>query len=239
MDMKITSVQASLTAIFAALQAILTIFPLGITIGVAGTITLGAAGGPLIGILLGPYLGGSAALIGSLVGCFINPSGAIFGFLTIIPPFLGAVGAGCVRFNRGYIAGAIILASLMVFYAHPYGQQAYIYPWLHVVAMIIAFSPLAVMASSSFASLSFSRTLFGVTMASFVGVMSDHIAGSAIAIWYFNLPPAIWYSAMPVYPIERIIAMIIAAIIAAPIYQRLRKAGLLYGVAHQQSSDEK
>lgn len=228
--MKLSSLHVSLIAIFAALQLLLTIFPLSITIGVAGSITLGAAGGPLIGILLGPTLGGLAVLIGSFIGCFINPSGAIFGFLTVIPPFLGAIGAGCIKVKRGYIIGAIILASLLIFYAHPFGQQVYIFPWLDIIAMVMAFSPIAVMAGSAFTSQRFSKIIFGAIISSFVGVMADHIAGCAIAMWYFSpmLVPEIWYMAMPVYPVERVTALIIASIIAAPIYQRLKKASLLF-----------
>lgn len=228
--MKLSSLQVSLVVVFAALQALLAIFPLSVTVGVAGSITLGAAGGPLMGILLGPSLGGLAALIGSLIGCFTNPSGAIFGFLTVIPPFLGALGAGCVKTRRGYIIGAIMLVSLLIFYAHPFGRQAYIFPWLHIIAVMMAFSPIATIASSAFTSETFSKIFLGATVSSFVGVMADHISGCAIAIWYFSpiLTPEMWYLVMPIYPIERVITLMVASIIATPIYQRLKKTGLLF-----------
>lgn len=227
---KLSSFQISLIAVFAALQVLLTTLPLSITIGVAGSITLGAAGGPLIGILLGPAIGGLATLIGSLIGCFINPSGAIFGLLTVIPPLLGALGAGCIRIKKGYIIGIILLALLLIFYAHPFGRIAYIFPWLSIIAMIVAFSPIAIIAGSAFTSERFSKIFFGAVISSFVGVMADHMSGCAIAIWYFSpaLTPEIWYLAMPIYPIERIITLIISSIIAAAIYYRLRKAGLLF-----------
>lgn len=226
--MKLSSTQISLVIVFAALQVLLTTLPLSITIGVAGSITLGAAGGPIIGILLGPALGGLATLIGSLIGCFINPSGAIFGFLTVIPPLLGAFGAGCIRVKRGYVIGGVILALLLIFYAHPFGREAYIFPWLSIIAMIVAFSPLAVLAGSAFASENISKILFGAIISSFVGTMADHMSGCAIAIWYFSpaLTPEIWYLAMPFYPVERAIILIISSVIATPIYQRLKKAGL-------------
>lgn len=229
--MKDMSVRASLIAVFAALQVLLSTLPLSVTIGIAGTITLGVIGGPLIGILIGPVLGGLAVLVGSLVGCFINPAGAIFGFLTVMPPLFGAISAGCVRTRKGYVGGAVILASLIAFYAHEFGRQASIYPWLHIIAMIIAFSPLSLIAGSAFESSSYSKIFYGAVTAAFVGVMADHIVGSAIAIWYFNLPPAMWYMAMPVYPIERIIALIIASIIATPIYYRLKRIGLLQKIS--------
>lgn len=216
-------------AIFAALQVLLTILPFTITLGVSGQITLGVIGGSLIGIVLGPLIGGLAVLIGSFVGVFLNPGGAIFGAFTVIPPFLGAVGAGCVKNKRGYISGAIILASLLVFYAHPSGHEAFLYSWLHIAAMIVAFSPLAHIAGSSFRSGKTARPVYGIAIAGFVGVLTDHIAGSSLAIWYFSptLIPEIWFSAMPVYPIERAAALALIVMITTPVYYSLRRTGLL------------
>ncbi len=226
--MKLSTVQVALVAVFAALQAVLAVLPFTITVGVSGQITLGVVGGSLIGILLGPLTGGLAVLVGSLVGVFLNPSGAIFGILSIFPPFLGAFGAGCVKVKRGYIAGVIILVSLLVFYAHPSGREAFLYPWLHIIAMIVAFSPLAHFAGSTFTSPTTAKPMFGIVVAAFLGVLTDHITGSALAMWYFspNLTPEIWYSIMFVYPIERIVALILASIIAAPVYYSLRRSGL-------------
>jgi len=227
--MKLSTVDVALIAVFAALQALLAIFPFTITIGVSGQITLGIIGGPLIGILLGPVTGGLSVLIGSLVGVFLNPGGSIFGILTVIPPFFGAVGAGCVKIRRGYVSGTVILASLLVFFAHPFGREALIYPWLHIVAMIAVFSPLAYLAGSTFSSSESTKPILGVVMAAFVGVLTDHITGCALAIWYFSpaLTPEIWYSIMLIYPVERIVALILVSIIATPVYYSLRKAGLI------------
>lgn len=226
--MKLSTVQVALMAVFAALQAVLAVLPFTITVGVSGQITLGVIGGSLIGILLGPLTGGLAVLIGSLVGVSLNPAGAIFGIFSIIPPFFGAFGAGCVKIKRGYIAGGIILAALLVFYAHPFGREAVFFPWLHIIAMVVAFSPLAHLAGSSFTSPKNARLLFGIVVAAFVGVLTDHITGNALAMWYFSpgLTPAIWYSIMLVYPIERVVALILASVIAAPVYYSLRRSGL-------------
>jgi len=231
---KLSTVDVALMAVFAALQAILAIFPFTLTIGVSGQITLGVIGGPIIGILLGPIIGGLAVLIGSFVGVFLNPAGAIFGVLTVIPPFFGAVGAGCVKIKRGYVAGIVILASLLIFYAHPFGRTAFLYPWLHIIAMIIAFSPLAHKAGSTFDSPELTKPLLGITTAAFVGILTDHITGSALGIWYFSpiLTPEIWYSIMLVYPVERIVALILASVIAAPVYSSLRKAKLIDLIKH-------
>lgn len=225
--MKLSTVDVALVAVFAALQALLSIFPFTITVGVSGQITLGVVGGPLIGILLGPVVGGLAVLIGSLVGVFINPAGAIFGVLTVIPPFFGAFGAGCVKIKRGYVAGAVILASLLVFYANPVGREAFLYTWLHIIAMIVAFSPLAYIAGSAFSSSQKVKPVLGIVIASFVGVLTDHITGSALGVWYFSLPPQVWIAVMFVYPVERIVALILVSIIAVPVYYSLKKTRLI------------
>jgi hypothetical protein len=122
----------------------------------------------------------------------------------------------------------VILASLLIFYANPSGSEAFAYTWLHIIAMIVSFSPLGWMAGSTFDSPKTAKPIFGIVVAAFVGVLTDHIAGSALAIWYFSpaLTPEIWFLAMPVYPIERIVAVILTIFIAAPVYYTLRRAGL-------------
>ncbi len=227
--MKMSTISIALVAVFAALQAVLSVLPFTITIGVSGQITLGVIGGSLIGVLLGPVIGGLAVLIGSLIGVFLNPAGALFGVFSVLPPFFGAFGAGCVKAKRGYIAGLIILASIVVFYAHPFGFEVLIYPWLHVIALVAAFSPLAFWAASAFSSSNISKLMSGIAVVAFIGVLTDHITGSALAIWYYSpaLTPAIWYSIIPIYPIERIVALILVTVIATPVYYSLKKSGLV------------
>jgi len=230
--MRVTTRQIALTAVFAALQAVLGLLPFTIPVGVSGQITFGVVGGPLIGILLGPFLGGVAVLTGSLIGIFLNPGGAIFGILTVLPSSLGALGAGSMKLKRGsLIPGAIILASVLVFYAHPYGREAALYPWLHIIAIIIAFSPLAKIGASTFSSPNVKRASLGIPMAAFVGTLTDHIFGSALAIWYFSpfLTPDIWNFILFIYPLERIVAVVLVSIIAIPVYYRLKMSGLIEG----------
>lgn len=225
----LTSKQIALVAVFAALQAVLGTLPYTISVGVSGQITLGVIGGPLIGILLGPFLGGLATLIGSLIGVFANPAGAIFGFLTVLPPTFGAVGSGFIMQKRGYVPGAIILVSLFAFYAHPFGREAFLFPWLHIIAMIVAFvfsTRIAIWASNS---ISIQKLILGVPIAAFVGTMTDHMFGNSLAIWYFNpiLTPQIWNSIMFVYPVERTVAVILTSIVGVPLLFSLHRAGLL------------
>jgi hypothetical protein len=224
---RITPVHVALIAVFAALQAVLSTLPFTITVGVEGQITLGLIGGALTGVLFGPFIGGLAVLIGSFIGVFMNPAGAILGIFTIIPPFLGSVGAGCVKIKRGYVAGGVILAALLLFYAHPVGREVIAYPWFYIVGMIVAFSPLAYVAGSTFSSKKFAKPALGIVIASLVGVLTDGMAGSGIAMWYFSgLPPEIWLSIMFIYPMERVVALVITSLIAIPVYYGLQTSGL-------------
>ncbi len=227
--MKLSTIDIALVATFAAFQALLSIFPFVLTVGVSGQITLGVIGGPLMGILLGPIVGGMAALIGSAVGVFLNPGGAIFGAFSIIPPFLGALGAGCLKIKRGYVAGAAMLGSLIIFYAHPSGREAYFYPWLHIIAIFVAFSPLAYYAASTFSSRKMLKPVLGIVVAAFIGILADHISGSALAIWYFSpvLTAPVWNSILLVYPVERLVAVGLASAVTIPVYSSLKKARLL------------
>jgi hypothetical protein len=225
--LKITATKVALVAVFAALQAVLSVFPFTITIGVSGQITLGVIGGPLIGILLGPFFGGSAVLIGSIVGAALNPIGAIFSFWTVIPPTVGALSAGFTRSRRGYAAGAIILVFLMIFYVNPVGREVFVYTWFHIIAMIVAFSSIAYIEKPTREVHDTGRSVGGIVVAALVGVLSDHIAGSAIAAWYFNPTPVwYWYTVMFIYPFERIIAFLLTALIAVPIFYSLERSGL-------------
>jgi len=221
--------ETALLAIFASLQAVLSSLPYSISIGVSGQITLGVIGAALIGIIIGPLFGGLAVLIGSVIGMFINPAGAIFGVLSVLPPTLGALGAGFTMLKRSYVPGTIILASVLIFYAHPFGREVLFYPFLDIIAIIVAFVFSTRMAVWSSQLLDIKKLSLGVPVAAFVGTLTDHMFGSGLAIWYFNpvLTPEIWSFVMFVYPIERIVVVILTSIIAVPLYYSLEKVGLL------------
>jgi len=225
----LTSKQIALVSVFAALQAVLSSLPYTISIGVSGQITLGVIGVPIIGILLGPYLGGFAVLIGSTIGTYTNTAGASFGPFSVLPPTIGALGAGFCMQKKSYVAGVMILVSILVFYAHSYGREAFLYPWLHMVAMVAAFLFSAVTARWSSVLSDVKRIGAIIPLFIFIGTLTDHISGSALAIWYLNpiLTPEIWNLVMFVYPLERVAVVILASLITVPLYYALQKAGLL------------
>lgn len=223
----LTTTRIALMAVFAALHAILSLLPYTITIGVSGSITLGVVSAPLIGIILGPISGGISVLMGSIIAMFLNPSGAIFGPLSFLPATVGALSAGFVIKKRGYISAAILTAGIAAFYANPNGLDAAAYPFMHIIAAIVALifsTPLAVWSKDMTNT---TKLSIGVTVAAFVGTLTDHIVGSSLAMWTFGLDASIWNSIIFVYPVERIVAVIIVVAIAVPVYYSLRKSGTL------------
>jgi hypothetical protein len=221
--------QVSIIGVFAALHAVVSLLPFTLSIGVSGQITLGVITAPLIGILAGPFIGGIAVMIGSFVAGFMNPAGAIFGLASFVPPTIGAVGAGSVRSSRSYLAGMVIVISVLVFYAHPYGREVFYYPWLQLVAAAICFLPISNTYRRGFDSSEVKKIAPVFVVAAFVGTLADHASGSAMGIWYFSafLGPEIWKAIAFVYPIERVVATILCSLVGIPVYQRLKVAGLL------------
>jgi hypothetical protein len=213
-------------AVFAAFHTVLSALPYTIAIGVSGSITLGVISAPLVGILLGPISGGLAVMIGSIIGMFINPAGAIFGALSFLPATMGALSAGFMITKRGYISAAMILAALFLFYSNPFGREAIFYPFMHIIAMGVAlvFSTRLAVWSTDMSNLK--KLGLGIPIAAFVGTLTDHIVGSSLAIWIFELPAGVWNSIIFIYPVERIVAVIITSAIALPLYYSLRKSGI-------------
>jgi hypothetical protein len=217
----------ALIVVFAALHTVLSSLPYTIAIGVDGAITLGVITVPLMGIILGPISGGIAAIIGSVIAMFVNPSGAIFGPASFLPATIGAMSAGFAFEKRGYISAALLLAAIIGFYIHPYGMEAMGYPFLHIIAVVVAliFSTRLAVWSTDLSDVK--KLGVGITVAAFVGTLTDNIVGSTLAIWMFDLQAEIWNFVMFIYPLERIAAVIIIVLIALPLYYSLRKSGIL------------
>lgn len=218
----------ALIAVFAALHAVLSSLPYSIPVGVQGaSITLGVVSAPLIGIILGPISGGISVLIGSIIAMFLNPAGAFFGPFSFLPATVGAFSAGFLLTKRGYISAAMLIAAIVAFYAHPIGLEVIMFPFLHIIAFIAALifsTPLAVWSTE----LSNTKKLgLGITIAAFVGTLTDNMVGNSMAIWEFNLDASIWNAALFIYPVERIVAVILVVVIAVPLYYSLRKSGIL------------
>jgi len=187
---KLLTKQVALISVFAALIAVVSRLP-GIPIMVgtqSGKIEFTVVLYPIAGILLGPFVGALAALLGNVVA-FLIPSWSIFGLLNIPAGALSALVAGFLikRDKRlDWKAAAVVLGVLIILWYIPIPnpQQAYVgleapyYPIpLHFSALALIFifrHKIADFVNSS------SRRLMtvGVAIASYVGIMTDHMFGN-------------------------------------------------------------
>lgn len=140
---------------------------------------------PIMGLILGPILGFLTAVIANIIVWVIPPQ-TIFGLLTIPAGGLAACVSGYIarKPNTGWMKAAVILALLIGFwYITPIGFEAPLYPIpLHVTAVVL--------------TLIFNRRLYGwleessrryrsivaLSIASFAGIMADHMWGNLMFI---------------------------------------------------------
>lgn len=182
--------QVALISVFAALIAVVSRLPgIPIMVGVqSGKIEFTVLLYPIAGILLGPFVGALAVLLGNVVA-FLIPSWSIFGLLTIPAGALSALVAGFLVKRDKWLswkAAAVILGVLicMWYIPIPNPQQAYVgleapyYPIpLHLFALVLILIFRHNIAD--FINSSSKRLMpLGVGIASFAGIMTDHMFGS-------------------------------------------------------------
>jgi len=177
--------QLALVAIFAALIAIVTRLP-GIPIlGSGGKLQLSVILYPLIGILLGGEVGALAVLLGNFIA-WIIPTSTLLGLLLIPPGALAAFVAGSLCSKERLLnwkSATIILAVLnSLWYVTPVGLQLPFYPIVHWMALL----PVLLFRDGARAfieSPSKLRSMAGVGICSFAGLMVDSMAGNLIFIY--------------------------------------------------------
>ncbi len=139
---KLSARDVAFVAVFAALSVvIIKVIPGFPIIGLSESqIKFDAALAPIYGLVLGPYLGFLAAFIGGIV-----LASSWFSVLTSFAPAVSAMVAGWLtqksyssdRSFPGWATAAIILGLLISgWYATWVGQQALLYPILHISALL-------------------------------------------------------------------------------------------------------
>jgi uncharacterized membrane protein len=184
---KLSALEIALIVVFAALIAIVTRLPgIPISLGIrTGTIEFSVPLYPLAGILLGPWIGALAVVIGNFIA-WIIPTSSIMGLLLIPAGALAALCAGFLVRKTKWVnwkSSAVLLAVLIaLWYVTPIWFEAPFYPFfLHVPALIL----ILIFRGKIFDfinSASKKLVTLSVGIASFVGVMADHMCGSVIYI---------------------------------------------------------
>jgi len=202
---------ASLIAVFGALIALSSLIPLSIIIGGSGVFNLTWVIQTLTGILLGPYMGGGAAIIGGLAGNLIIPSG--FGPIAFILPVLAAVQAGLIVWSRLRIASLLLGSLIILWFLLPAGLAAWPMALFHILGVIIIIAlgrKLPVMIRDVKNP---RRVLTGWFLTAYCADVSRHMLGNIFSVVILSLPPEIFLLALPFTAIEQTMFAISSALI--------------------------
>jgi len=141
---KLSARDVAFVGVFAALSVVvIRVIPGFPIIGLSDSqIKFDAAIAPIYGMILGPYLGCLAAFIGGIV-----LANSWFSVLTSFAPAVSALVAGLLTQKKyasnsrsfpGWAAAAIIIGLLILgWYATWVGQNALLYPILHIAALLV------------------------------------------------------------------------------------------------------
>lgn len=186
MKVTFTTKQVALMSAFAALIVIFTRLPGVPIIGAPDArLQLSVVLYPLVGVLLGGRIGAMTVLIGNFVSWAIPPS-TLLGFLMIPPGALAALVSGSLRSEKGIFnwkLASIVLGVLNVsWYLTSVGSEAPLYPILHWTALVLVIlfrGRIRVFLED----VSRLRTLIGMGICAFAGLMADSMAGNLIFIY--------------------------------------------------------
>ncbi len=225
-------------AVFAPLYTVFTFWSLFPVIGSPGKfITMAVITAPLIGIILGPYISVLSVLVGGIVGLSVGQVGP-FGPLSFVPHAAAAFCAGMVNSGRRTTCAVTYAILLVALAFYPVVGPAWLYPyfiWMHIVGLVILVSPLQSRAVEKIHGQTKSIGLtFGIGITSLTATLFGHIVGDIMfeAIYWpkiisnVNAWKSDWQLLTWVYPLERVIIAIVAALIGTALIGALKAYGL-------------
>jgi len=235
-NLKITTRQIALIAIFAALYYILSLISPKIPISIGGiSISLEALIATVFGLVLGPYLGAATALLGAFVAWTLPPSGmSIYGLPFLLSPPINALITGLIYYKKwkwGFLAfSGLIIAFLFTPPVQPITEN-------FTVAAAVLFDKiialLLILPCVKFAKqLSVGQGAAFYFLLAFIGNQADNMWGSfifATPMVYggiFQMPldaVRVGFLVSPfAYPAIRLIQAFVAMLIAVPLIKTLK-----------------
>ena len=236
---KLVAKNIALIVFFAPWYTIFTFWPLFPVIGASGSfITMAVIMAPLIGIILGPYLSVLSVTVGGIIGLSVGQIGGPFGPLSFLPHAAAALCSGML-YNGKRMTCAVIYAILLVIFAlYPVVGPAWLYPYficMQIVGLVILVSPLQSKAVERIHG--YTKTMgltFGVGIVSLTATLFGHIVGDIMfeAIYWPTLISSVdtwkstWQLLAWVYPLERVMIAIAAALIGTALIKASKAYGL-------------
>ena len=160
------SLWVALTAVFAALHAVLYLFPFGLWRNWAIYLE------PIEGIILGPWAGFLAAFFGGGIGRLVNPiPDWMFG---IIAEPIGVLAVGFLARGRWKPVAGGYAVMLTSYFAHPFGRWFPLWTVLDILLAFILIYPAAKLSPNIFHS-NTKRLPVSLVLISFIGTVTDSL----------------------------------------------------------------
>ncbi len=222
----------ALTGVFAAIHFVVTLLPFSLSVSGTGVISFGMVSSVIVGFLLGPLYGTLAVLVGSFLGMFADPALMVIGLATPIATAAGALSAGLIRVKKPVYVIAIYLLAMIIYLAGPIGTLVPEFLWFHIIVIYLAlilyvpYTESRIYSEIDFSHRSSTRALFLLAL---VAVCIDQAVGSAIGAVYLvyvvglstSTVAGFWTAITFVYPVERLIGALIAAVILAALTESI------------------
>lgn len=227
----LTTMDVTFVAIFAGLYAVLGYIPLFYILGTYGQyMSANLIIVPIIGIVLGPVGGTLAAAIGGVIGMIVtgNMPLSVFSFL---PGTFHALCIGLTFRGKRYASATIFAVFILAFTLLPSIGAVKYFVWLHVFALLLLLSAAPTLAVKYVKGTSYQKLLVGVGILAFIGVLIQHIVGSFIFQLLTVSDEHLWATLAFFYPIERLLATIVVAIIGAGVVRGVKASGFKIGQA--------
>jgi hypothetical protein len=234
---KFAARDAALIACFSALYAVLSFLPISPIIGLPGkAITAAAIVAPIIGMILGPLAGTLSTILGGIIGFSagsLSPPSLLAGAFT-------ALCAGMLCAGKRIQCIPIYLSLLISFGLYPSIGPIWLYPqvmWFQTIGLLILASPIQSIALKNLNSNNNSKLLFALFTTFLTSTLMGQIAGSLtfeIILWLTTIPDvnvwrANWQALTFLYPLERTIIALSAALLGIAIRKTIGQYLAIFG----------
>jgi hypothetical protein len=226
-------------AVFAPLYALFNVWPFFPVIGASGKfITLAVVMAPLIGIFLGARLGTLTVIIGGIVGLSLGQTSGPFGPISFVPHATSALFSGMLCNSKRITCSIAYTILLTIFALYPMIGPAWSHPfflWMHLIGLVILLSPIQVKAFKHVHNYAESTKLvFAIGTICLTSTLFSSIVGNIMfeVIYWPTLIPILdewktmWLLLAWVYPIERTIIAITAALIGTALLKIFKASNL-------------
>lgn len=224
-------------SVYAAVIAASALLPSIPLLGTGGTFSIATALVPLAGVFFGPIAGALCAAIGCFVGQLIAPNTAWLGIATFLIGVVSAFAAGLVSTKKWYIALGIILLGTVLWFFHPIGQKAPLFPAIFYGAGAVACVLGAFVGNSWLKSNNVFKKSVAVFLAAYAAMVGSAALANFAGLVVFQIPAETWTLLAFMSPVERAIFSLGSVIVGVPLLIGLPKIGIFIGPALDEEAE--